>query len=245
MTIGESLPGGFAEYVAIPASTVLGGEVIHVPKTVSYDVATLVEPLACVLNGLDMAGFRPGETILVIGLGAIGCLHILAARARGAGLIIGADVSGRRIELARVCGADEYVNSKERDLSSAVKSQTGGLGVDVVVVACGAAEAQIQALGLVAKGGRVCFFGGLPTHASKIAIDSNRIHYDELTICGAYGARAHHYHNAMTMIASGHWPFEQLITHRVPLECINEGFRKAQMAESLRVIVVPGDDHAP
>jgi L-iditol 2-dehydrogenase len=191
-----------------------------------------------------MAGFRSDETILVIGLGAIGCLHILAARARGAGLIIGADVSGRRLDLARVVGADEYVNSKESDLGSAVKSLTGGLGVDVVIVACGAAEAQTQALSLVAKGGRVCFFGGLPAGASKIFIDSNDVHYNELTICGAFGARTYHYADAMRMIASGRWPFEKLITHRVPLESINEGFRIAQMAESLRVIVVPGDDHA-
>jgi len=238
-SIGESVAGGFAEYIALPAWTVAVGGLIPIPEHVPFDVASLTEPLACVLNGQDLVRLTPRDSVVIIGLGPIGCLHILAARAHGARKIIAADTAKIRVEMARSFAADVYVDSSVEDLLAVVARETDGLGADVVIVACGVAAAQAQAIEVAAKGGRISFFGGLPRNSPTATINSNRIHYNELTVVGAFGSRIQHCREAMALIASGRLPFERLITHRVPLESIEQGFQLAREGTSLRVVITP------
>jgi L-iditol 2-dehydrogenase len=238
-SIGETLPGGFAEYVNVPTWLALNGGIVSVPDHVPFDLAALAEPLSCVLNGQDFVQPGPDDTVLVIGLGPIGCMQIIAAKVRGVDRLIAADISPERVRMARALGVDFCVNSGDEDLRRVVMDRTDGLGADVVIVACGVPAAQSQAVELAAKGGRISFFGGLPKSTSTVNIDSNRIHYGEIVIGGAHGARMQHLHEAMDLIASGRWPFYRLVTHRVSLDDVAHGFRLASERKSLRVVVTP------
>lgn len=237
LSIGEDLAGGFAEYVLIPAQTVSRGSIAHLPAEMSFEAATLAEPLCCVLNGQELAGVGVGDTVVVIGLGTIGCLHVLAARARGAQHIIGVDRVPERLTVAQRFKANQYVNAQEKDTVAVVLEATGGRGADVTIVACGSHEAQQQAVAMAAKGGRISFFGGLPKDDPHVLLDTNRIHYREITVVGAFGATFPTLRQAVGLIASEAVPVADLISDRFPLEAISQAFARAALPESLRVII--------
>ncbi len=237
LSIGEDLSGGFAEAVLIPAQTVSRGSVVRLPDVMSFAAATLAEPLSCVLNGQELARVGIGDTVAVVGLGTIGCLHVVAARAQGAQYIIGMDRVPERLAVARQFGADQYVNSQEQDPVAAVREATRDRGADVVIVACGNHEAQQQAVAMAAKGGRISFFGGLPKDDPHVLLDTNRIHYREITVVGAFGATFPTLRKAVGLLAGGAVPAERLISDRFPLENIGQAFARAARPDSLRVIV--------
>ncbi len=239
MDIGSSCDGGFTEYLLVPPAAVRSAAVNKVPKGVSSAAAALTEPLACCLNAQQMLAVTAGDSVLVIGCGPIGCLNAMLARALGAGRIIMADIDDRRLQMAEVARADAYVNSSEIDLKERVLAKTSDRGADVVIVACQSAEAQQQALDYVAPRGRVNFFGGLPKGSGKIAFDSNRLHYEELTLIGNHGSTADQNYRALQLIAGGHVDAERLITHRFPLTMIGEAYEAAETKVGLKVIVEP------
>ena len=149
-------PGGFAEYVRLPAINVDRG-VFLLPDEVSYEEATFVEPLACVLRGQRRAGLQPGQSVLVIGSGISGLLHIQLARALGAGLIVATDVNSYRLEAAKRLGADAAISVEEYS-PERLREANAGLLADLVIVCTGAVSAVNQALQSVERGGTVLFF---------------------------------------------------------------------------------------
>jgi len=239
LALGEDIPGGYAEYVAVPARLIDGGYLIHIPEGLSYEAAALAEPLSCVLNGQELVQVSLDDTVAVIGLGAIGCMHTAVARLRGARKIFACDISPVRLEMARFFHADAYFNSRAEDPMEAVRSATNGRGVDVAIVACASGAAQKQAIMMAAKGGRISFFGGLPKDNSLVSLDTNLIHYRELTVVGAFGATPIQLQRAINLIASCMMPVDRLITHVFPLEEIAHAFEVAASEESLRVIITP------
>jgi L-iditol 2-dehydrogenase len=149
-------PGGFAEYVRLPPINVDRGTFL-LGEGVSFEEGTFAEPLACVLRGQRLAGFRPGDSVLVIGSGISGILHVMAARALGAGKIIAADISQYRLDAARRMGADEALLS-DKDMPEKLKKVNGGQAADMVI-ACTAAPSAINATFKCAdRGGRILFF---------------------------------------------------------------------------------------
>jgi len=239
LAIGENLPGGFAEYVIAPARSIVGGFLLPVPDEVSDDAATLAEPLSCVINGQELLNLGMGDTVVVLGLGPVGCMHVALARHRGASKIIASDVSPERLQLAKPFGADAYVDGSKQDVIAFVQDMTDGQGADVIIVACPSAEAQIQAVQMAALGGRISFFGGLPKDKPFVKLNTNLIHYRELLITGAFGMRQRHVPQALQLIANGALDVEHLITHRFPLDEIVQAFEVAASGKSLRVIVNP------
>jgi len=239
IALGEDIPGGFAEYVSIPPRLIDAGYLVPVPSNVCPEHAALAEPLGCVLNGQELLDVTLGDTMAVIGLGAIGCMHVAVARKRGVRQIIAVDISPTRLDIARGFEADIYVNAAEEDPVGIVDRATGGRGVDVVVVACPSGEAQKQALNMAAKGGRVSFFGGLPHRDSQVSLDTNLIHYGELRVVGAFGSLPVHIVRAVDLIATGAIPVDQLATHVFPLDDIARAFEVAASEDSLRVVVSP------
>ncbi|MGH9666624.1 MAG: alcohol dehydrogenase catalytic domain-containing protein, partial [Bryobacteraceae bacterium] len=171
--------GAYAEYIRIP-SRIVQRNFYEIPSHVSYQDAALVEPLACVLRGLEETGLRAGDTVGIIGLGPIGLMFVRLAKVHGARVI----AIGRRqtqLERASYMGADELLaNTGDADLIPTVRDLTSGRGVDIAIEAVGRPEAWEMAVRMLRRGGTVNFFGGCPSD-SRIALDTSLLHYSEIS----------------------------------------------------------------
>ncbi len=192
-SMGYHYDGGFAEFVVVPAKVLAVNGLNRIPNGVSFAEASVAEPLACVLNGQTLARIGEGDDVVVIGSGPIGCLHVRLARARGAARVFLVDLNAERLRLAAdLVKPDATVVSADTNVVDAILSLTDGRGADVVVTAAASGAAQEQALLMTARQGRISFFGGLPKDNPVIAVDSNLVHYRELTIVGANGSSPAH-----------------------------------------------------
>ena len=236
---GFHYPGGFAEYMAVNQGAVQQKALNKICDTVSYDQAALTEPLSCVINGQELVNVTLGDTVVVIGAGPIGCMHVETARARGAVRIIHVEQNKLRLEQAKAFGADHYVDASEEDPVARVMQITEGRGADVVISACAAKEAQGQAVKMAALRGRVSFFGGLPKSNSIAAIDGNVIHYKELAVFGAFASSPSQNRLALDLITSGRIRTDAIITHRLPLQQIEQGIGLMDRGEALKVVINP------
>ena len=240
-SMGYQYPGGFAEEMVIPHEVLRVDGVNHIPDHVSYAEAAVTEPLACALNAQALIHVGPGDTVLVMGAGPIGCLHVRLARAAGAYKVFLADINGGRLKLSQdVVHADRAIDMSSEDLADILLAETGGIGPSVVITAAPSGAAQEQALDLVAPGGRVSFFGGLPKDKPTITVDSNAVHYRELIIAGANGSSPAQNREALGLIASGKVPVADLITHTLPLERVTEAIAAVTSGEAIKVLITPG-----
>ena len=238
-SIGYEYDGGFADYMIVPWSAVRAGCVNRVPATLTFEEATLAEPLACALNGQELAGVGLDDTVAILGAGPLGLMHAELARLRGARKIILIDVRAHRLELARAFAADVLIDGGSEDVAARVLAESEGAGASVVIVAAPSAEAQQQALGLAAKHGRVSFFGGLPKSTPIASLNANLIHYRELFVMGAYGSAPRHNRLALDLLASGRIHMAGLVGLVVPLERLQDGFAAAAEGRVLKVVVKP------
>ena len=237
--IGYQFQGGFAEYMPLNSTIVNYGPVHKIPDNVSYDEAALAEPLACVLNALELSPVNFGDTVVIIGAGPIGCMIIEVAKRMGASKIIVVQRSRHRLEMAKQFSGDVYICSSEEDSVKRVLEETGGLGADVIITSCPSPEAQIDALNMAKNRAKINFFGGLAKGNSTITIDSNIIHYKELLITGAHGSMPRHHRKAVELIAAGTIDIKKFKSHNFTLDNINEAFETAEGKQGLRVIVNP------
>jgi len=231
-------PGGFVEYLRLPKINVDYGMYV-LPKQVSFEEATFIEPLACVLRGQRLAGFKTGQTVLVLGCGIAGLLHIHLAKAMHAGLIIATDISDYRLKQAKIFGADEGFLAKDYSVDIVRKHNQGRLA-DLVIISTGAVSAINQALESVERGGTVLFFA--PTDKGvKIPLSFNELFWrNEITLTSSYAGSPQDYQDALDWIATGKLKLTGMITHRLPLTKIAEGFRLvAEARESIKVIIFP------
>ena len=236
--MGYQFPGSFAEYVLLNR-TVLGyGPVHHIPDSMSYNEGALAEPLACVLNAVELVDIKLGDTVVVMGAGPIGCMIIPVVLMRGATKVIVINRSPGRLEFAKKVGADIVICSSEEDQVARVLEETGGLGADVIFTANPTPTAHADALKMVKNRGRVNLFGGLPA-GSKVELETNIIHYKELIVSGAHGSVPRHHRLAVELIASKKLDMNPFISHSFSLDEIGEAFRVAESKEGLRVIVKP------
>ena len=230
-------PGGFAEYLRVGGRSISKGT-IALPDDVSYEDGSFIEPLGTVVRGLREAEIRPGDSVLVIGSGLIGLLHVKLARALGAGRIVATDVHESRLEAASRFGADHTVVAAA-DVPAFVREVNDGRLVDKVILCSGAMPAAETALAAVEKGGTVLFFA-VPKPDERIAVDINAYWRDSISIKVSYAAAPIDNLQALELIRSGRVRVDDMITHRLPLDEIGEGFRLACAgAESLKVIIQP------
>ena len=231
-------PGGFAQYLRLPPINVDKG-IFALPDGLSFEEATFVEPLACVLRGQRVAGLRPGCTVLVTGSGVAGLLHVQLARAAGADFIAATDVADYRLEAARRWGADVALHAGEYDPAS-LRRATGGRLADVVVVCSTAPSAIDQALASVERGGTVLFFA--PTGPGvTIPLSVNDLFWrNEITLTSSYGGSPADYAAALQLLRSGKIPVRELITHRLGLAETGLGFELvARARDCLKVVIEP------
>ncbi len=239
-SMGYHYDGGFAEYMVVPAKVLSVQGLNRIPDGVGFAEASVAEPLACVLNGQELARVGEGDDVVIIGSGPIGCLHVRLARARGAARVFLADINAERLAMAAdLVNPDESLRAGDGDLVDQVLKLTGGRGPDVVITAAAAGAAQEQAIQMAARQGRISFFGGLPKDAPIIQCDSNLVHYRELTIVGANGSSPRHNAQALRLIAEGAVPVADLITHRLPLDQVLDGIGIVTRGEAIKVTVEP------
>lgn len=238
--IGYQFQGGFAEYMPLNALTLRYGAVHPIPEALDYNAATLAEPLGCCLNGLELSHLTPGCTVVVIGAGPAGCMLMRVARLYGALRVIAVQRSAARLEAAlRLGGADEVICSAQGDPVAAVLRATGGEGADVVITANSSVETHTQALKMLRNRGCVNLFGGLPAGAPPITLESNLIHYKELTLTGSHGSVARQHRLALDLLAAGVVRAADYISHVFPLEQIEAAFAAAEDRSGMKVIVHP------
>ncbi len=230
--------GAYAEYIKVPARMVLVN-MQEIPQHVSYEEASLTEPLACVLHGAEEAGARLGDTVTIVGAGPIGLLHLLTAKRKGAGKIISIDLVEERLNFARKLGADETVNAGKENVVEKVRRLTGGYGADVVIEAIGLPATWEQALKLVRKGGTVLEFGGCPP-GTGIKVETELLHYGEVTVRGAFHATPLHFKKALNLIASRTIDVRPLVTRKMKLEEIKEAFEILSTTKSeIKIAITP------
>jgi len=231
-------PGGFAEYVRLPAINVDRG-VFLLPDEVSFEEATFVEPLACVLRGQRRARLQPGQSVLVIGSGIAGLLHVQLARALGAGRIVATDISGYRLEAAKRFGADAAINADEYS-PERLREVNQGLLADLVVVCTGAVPAIAQALKSVERNGTILFFAPTaPGITTPISIN-DLFWRTDITLTTSYAGSPADYAAALKLIHGCRVPVREMITHRLCLTETGLGFQLvAEAQDSLKVIIEP------
>jgi L-iditol 2-dehydrogenase len=232
---GINLPGGFAEYVRIPAEAVRQGNLCPMAPKLSFTAAALAEPLSCVYNAFLRSDIRPGDRVLIIGAGPIGLMHAKLARAGGAGKVFLNDLSAERLQLCRSLEPDLITVGGE--VVQAVMEATGGRGADVVITACPAPEAQADALRVAAANGRVLFFGGLPAERSTVGLDTNLIHYRQLVVSGTTRQSIAQYRRVLRLIEEGVVKVEDLVSARYKLEAIREAFGAVLRGSGLKHVV--------
>lgn len=239
--LGIHYQGAFAEYIKIPGKTLEVGTCVKIPENISYEIAALGDPTVSAMNGEEVIDSRLGDEILILGAGPIGILHSMIAKSKGASKTIIANPSDGRLKMAKERQvADYYFNLKtDGDLKEFVNGvTTNNRGPNKVVVANTSTESARQAVEVVAKGGTVLLFAGFPKDNPKLDIDGNLIHYNQLTVTASYGSTPRQFHLAEQLLFDKKIDGNSLITHRLPLERINEGFQLMQMSEALKVIII-------
>jgi L-iditol 2-dehydrogenase len=230
--------GAFAEYVVLPEINVDRG-ILHLPESVSYDAGTFVEPLGCVVRGQQWAPTSDGRSVLIIGAGITGLLHIQAARINGAGFIAVSDMNPDRLKLAMKFGADATILATA-DVPGEFKRLNGGLGADTVIMTAPVPICVKQSLEAVGQGGTILFFA--PTNPEiQSEINLWDLWQKEVTITHSYAADFHDLKTALTWIQHNRINVPDMITHVFPLKDTVEGFLLTASPRdgSLKVIIHP------
>ena len=231
-------PGGFAEYIRVPAINVDRG-VFHIPEGVTFEEASFMEPLACVLRGQKNARLRPGQTVLVLGSGISGLLHVGLARALGAGLVVAADTIPFRLKKAGEMGADLTLHVDDEILTSLRRANEGRLADLVIICFDGFIPLALRA---VEKGGTVLFFAGAAEGATVPATINDLFWRTEISLTSTYAGAPVDCMTALKLIKDGGVPVLKTVTHRLAMAEAPTGFQTVCAPaeyECVKVIVAP------
>ena len=233
-------PGGFAQYIRVPKINVEQGT-YRLPESMSLEEGTFIEPLACVVRGQRLAAVDKDDTVLVIGSGLAGLLHVKLAKARGVSRIVASDLNSFRLAMARRFGAEHVIDAKG-NVSQEVKEANHGRLADKVIVCTGAAQATQAALDCVDKGGTILFFA-VPDPTVKVPVPITQFWRNEVTLKTSYGAAPADLEESLSLLTQKKITVAEMITHRLSLREAAEGFRlTAEAGNSLKVILEPNTE---
>ncbi len=235
--VGYDYAGGFAEHCKIPARAVAQGNVIRIPDDMSPDDASLIEPLSCVLNGQEYVAAQPGDRAVVFGAGPIGLMHAAALKAKGCDPVLVADIAEERLAYVTEFHVGTPVNTSDGDVVETVLAAGGGEKFDVLVTACSVKAIQDVALRLARKKARVSFFAGIPKDDPVLPIDTNHLHYNEISVFGAFASNLRHYHEAAEMVGRGDIPADKFVTHKFKLDDITKAFEIIEAGQGIKVVI--------
>ncbi len=229
-------PGGMAEYVRVPEENL--ADTLKIPQGVDFEAGSLVEPAACAVKGVRKCSLQPGETVLVTGLGVMGMLNIMTARAFGAARVIGADLNAWRLAKALEFGAEAVIDVSKQDLAARTRELTGGEGAHRVIIGPGTPQAMLDGIRACAPGGTVLFFTPAPP-GRLLEVEQHYLYFNEITLASSYSCGPYDTRDALDLISRGVIRAKDLVTHRFPLEGAGEAFRiTAEGGESLKALVV-------
>lgn len=231
---GVTMNGGFAEYVKIPKDFILQGNIAPLESGISYQAAALVEPLSCVYNGQELIGVRPGDDVLIIGMGPIGIMHIMVAKLFGAGKIFVNDLSKERVDKAKELFPDVY--PIYGDIKEALAAYGRG-GVDLCIIAAPAAEAQAESVHYMNMNGRLLFFGGLPDHKKIVPIDTNILHYKQLRIQGCTKQSVYTYRLCAKLVDDKRIPLDLIMSDSYSIDEFELAMNNAAAAKGLKHVI--------
>ena len=235
--LGTHWPGGFAQYVYLPSEVLQRGFVELIPASMSYDEAAIGEPASSVIACQEYNNVGLGDVVVIIGDGPIGCLHIEIAKARGASKTI--IVGKKKLYLAEQFKPDFMISSINQNPVDEVLKITDGLGADVVICANPVTDTQQQAVEMVRKRGKVILFGGAPKSKPMTNLNSNTIHYNEITVVGAFSYPAIGLEQSVRFIHEGKISAKKYISKLVTLEEIPAGIAFAKEGKGLKVVIKP------
>jgi L-iditol 2-dehydrogenase len=226
--------GAFSEYMLLP-SHIVRQNVYRKPKSLPFEEAALLEPLSCVVHGLEPLGIKRGDNALVIGAGPIGLLHLMLLKQKGASVAV-ADINGARLRAARRLGADLALGPVKID--SAIKKLSSRLGFDYVIECTGRPEVWESSVNHVRRGGTLVLFGGCPP-GSTVSYDTGRLHYDEITIKGSFHFTPADVKTAHGLLSRGRLHTRELISGTYPLSGLEKALRKLKRGEGIKYAIVP------
>ncbi len=233
--LGHGIEGGFAEYVRLPKEIIDIGGVVKLEDDFSYEDAVLAEPLSCTLAAARTCRMKKGDSVLIIGAGPMGLMHLKMAKWFGCQVII-ADLIDERLALAGRMRADHLINSDRDNLADQVKEITDGRGADTVVISLGIPQIIEDSLKLTAKGGVCNIFGGPPP--SEIKLDPRWLHYQEITLTGTFASTPADFIKSLELIRDKSIIVSDLLSHRFTLDSFLDAVEKAKNQEMVRGIVI-------
>jgi len=236
--LGHQTDGGLADFLLVPARAVRSGVLVSYSITSDPVAISLAEPLSCVIHGQRFLNISFGDVVLIIGGGAIGVMHARLAKLAGASMVILSEPVVFRRVIATEFGADVTVDPTTQDLAQIVANLTNGDGADVVIVCIGVPALVNDALTLARKHARVSLFAGFPADEFT-AIDSNLIHYKELTIVGSSNSTIVDYQQAIGLIESGAIDTARLVTHRFTVDEYEDAVDTINHPQALKVAIIP------
>ncbi|MEM3386159.1 MAG: zinc-dependent dehydrogenase [Nitrososphaerales archaeon] len=230
-------PGGFSEYIRVPKINVERG-VFRLPDTISFEEGVFIEPLGCVIRGQRVAEVKSRDTVLILGSGVAGLLHIQLAHHRGVSKIIATDVNDLKLNYAKRFGADLTINALKDDVEQALLDFNEGKRADKVILCTGSSSAYKDALKCVDRGGTILFFA-VPDPAFRAHIPLTDYWRNEVTLTTSYGAAPKDLKEALDMVSAKTLELKDLITHRLPLSEILSGFKLVIEGKALKVVINP------
>ena len=228
--------GTFAEYMKIPAA-IVQHNLLQIPDELPWELAAMTEPLACVLHGVARSNVKAKDQVVVLGDGAIGLMFVAALSGQAEVLLWGGN--NHRLEIGQKLGATQTFNYRQiPDIPSVVKELTQGWGADVVIEATGVPSVWETAIACARPGATVNLFGGCPRDTS-ITVNTEQLHYSELTIKGVFHNTPKYVREALALIASRKIPFELLISEQRPLKDLEQVFCEMKARQVIKVAMIP------
>lgn len=235
--LGVTIPGAFAEFMVIPAQAVRQGNICVIGDNTSFEDAALAEPFSCVYNAFELYGVKPGDSVVIIGSGPIGLMHAKLSKMAGAGKVIINDLNPDRLADCKAIDSS-FITMDGNNFEENLMKETDGKGADVIITACPAPQAQQTALRIAAVFGRICFFGGLPHGKSEVALDTNEIHYKQLTITGMTRQSLAQFRTTLALVEKGLVTVADLITTKSPLKDLEAAINRSAKGEGLKNMIV-------
>lgn len=229
--------GAFAEYILLP-SHVVAQNVFHKPKDLSFEEAAFLEPLSCVVHSVDPLRIKKGDSVLILGAGPIGLLHLLLLKRKGAKVAV-ADIKEERLKIAKGLGADFIIRQEiEKEIEIEKKKFNDGIGFDYVFECTGMPDVWEASVNYVRRGGTVILFGGCKSNTT-VTYDTGRLHYDEITLRGVFHYTPSDVRKAYKLLREGKLGVSRLISGRYSLQHTQEAFERLAKSRGIKYVIVP------
>ena len=230
-------PCGLAEEFVVPEWNVSHGGVIKLPDHVSFEEASMIEPLACCIRAWNKIKFKKGDSVAILGAGPTGMMHIMLSKVYGIQDIFCFDINDFRLDFAKKIGVTETIRSDNPDAYQKILAKTQNRGVDIVMLATGSLSAISQAIDFVRKGGTIMLFG-VPSKDAKMSLDMSKVYSKEITITPSYAASEKDTNEAFKLIEQGTIDVKKLITHKFELGDSAKALDYAhQGKDSMKIII--------